>query len=54
MSLYKNINAKKKVTHYLPNGKAYTGKTHKTNGKVMTGAKHTASSKPLSHKKAKK
>ena len=45
----------KGVTHYLPNGKAYTGKTHKhTSGKVMTGANHTASSKPLSHKKAKK
>jgi hypothetical protein len=44
----------KGVTHYLPNGKAYTGKTHKTNGKVMTGAKHTPSSKPLSHKTAKK
>lgn len=45
----------KGVTHYLPNGKAYKGKTHKhTSGKVMTGAKHTPSSKPLSHKKAKK
>ena len=45
----------KGVTHYLKNGKAYTGKTHKhTSGKVMTGAKHTPSSKPLSHKKAKK
>jgi hypothetical protein len=45
----------KGVTHYLPNGKAYSGKTHKhTSGKVMTGAKHTPSSKPLSHKKAKK
>ena len=43
----------KGVTHYLPNGKAYTGKTHKTNGKVMTGAKHTASSKTLTHKKKK-
>ena len=44
----------KGVPHYLPNGKAYTGKTHKTNGKLMTGAKHTASSKTLTHKKAKK
>ena len=45
----------KGVTHYLPNGKAYTGKTHKhTSGKVMTGAKHTASSKPLTPKTAKK
>ena len=45
----------KGVTHYLPNGKAYTGKTHKhTSGKLMTGAKHTASSKPLTHKTAKK
>ena len=45
----------KGVTHYLKNGKAYTGKTHKhPSGKLMTGAKHTASSKPLSHKKAKK
>jgi len=44
----------KGVTHYLPNGKAYTGKTHKTNGKLMTGTKHTASSKNLTHKKVKK
>ena len=41
----------KGVKHYLPNGKEYTGKTHKTNGKLMTGAKHTASSKVLVHKK---
>jgi hypothetical protein len=44
----------KGVTHYLPNGKKYTGKTHSTNGKLMTGAKHTPSSKPLTHKKTKK
>jgi len=44
----------KGVTHYLKNGKAYTGKTHKhPSGKLMTGAKHTASSKPLTHKKPK-
>jgi hypothetical protein len=44
----------KGVKHYLPNGKEYTGKTHKTNGKLMSGAKHTASSKNLTHKKTKK
>ena len=45
----------KGVTHYLPNGKEYTGKTHKhPSGKLMTGTKHTASSKTLSHKKPKK
>ena len=47
----------KSSTHYLPNGKAYTGAVHKIGKTVMTGAKHTASSKKLSHtppKKAKK
>ena len=43
----------KGVAHYLPNGKLYTGKTHKHNGKVMSGATHTKSSKYLSHKKPK-
>ena len=35
--------------HYLPNGKAYTGLTHKSGGVLMTGAKHTASSQILKH-----
>lgn len=35
--------------HYLPNGKLYTGPTHKTGSVLMTGATHTAQSKPLSH-----
>jgi|TARA_R110002167_G_scaffold134288_1_gene319758 hypothetical protein len=39
--------------HYLPNGKIYTGATHKTNGELMSGAKHTATSKFLSHTKKK-
>jgi hypothetical protein len=43
----------KGVPHYLPNGKLYKGKTHKTNGKLMSGATHTASSKYLTHKKSK-
>ena len=43
----------KGVPHYLPNGKLYTGKTHKHNGKLMSGATHTATSKVLSHKKPK-
>ena len=40
--------------HFLPDGKRYTGPTHKTDGKLMTGAKHTAASKNLSHTKKKK
>ena len=47
----------KLATHYLPNGKVYTGAVHKTGSVLMTGAKHTAQSKVLSHthpKKAKK
>lgn len=47
----------KMQTHYLPNGKVYTGATHKSGGVLMTGAKHTATSQVLSHtapKKAKK
>lgn len=47
----------KNQTHYLPDGKVYTGKTHKSGNVLMTGAKHTASSKVLTHtppKKAKK
>jgi len=43
----------KGVSHYLPNGKLYKGKTHKVNGKLMSGATHTASSKVLTHKKPK-
>lgn len=44
----------KSATHYLPNGKPYTGPVHKEGGVLMTGAKHTAQSKTLTHKKAKK
>lgn len=44
----------KNKPHYLPNGKLFTGATHKTNGKLMTGVKHTASSKNLTHTKPKK
>ena len=43
----------KGVAHYLPNGKLYTGKTHKVNDKLMSGATHTANSKVLTHKKPK-
>lgn len=39
----------KSSKHYLPNGKEYTGATHRMNGQVHTGAIHTASSKALSH-----
>jgi hypothetical protein len=41
----------KSQTHYLPNGKVYTGATHKAGSTLMTGAKHTASSQKLSHAK---
>ena len=44
----------KNKTHYLPNGKVYTGKTHKTGKTLMTGAKHTLTSKVLSHTPPKK
>jgi hypothetical protein len=47
----------KMQTHYLPNGKVYTGATHKSGNVLMTGAKHTDASQKLSHtapKKAKK
>lgn len=47
----------KMQTHYLPNGKVYTGATHKAGSVLMTGAKHTATSQKLTHtqpKKAKK
>jgi len=40
--------------HYLPNGKEYTGATHKMNGQVHTGATHSASSKVLKHSAPKK
>lgn len=39
--------------HYLPNGKEYTGATHKEGSMLMTGAKHTATSKNLTHTKPK-
>ena len=41
-------------THYLPNGKPYTGSTHKVGSTLMTGAKHTAQSKNLTHTPPKK
>jgi len=41
-------------THYLPNGKVHTGKTHKEGGVLMTGAKHTPASKVLKHELPKK
>jgi len=44
----------KMQTHYLPNGKVYTGATHKAGGVLMTGAKHTATSQVLSHTEPKK
>lgn len=44
----------KSSKHYLPSGKAYTGKTHKMGGQVHTGAKHSASSKVLKHTKPRK
>jgi hypothetical protein len=39
----------KNSTHYLPNGKVYTGPMHKTGAVLMTGKTHTAQSKKLSH-----
>ena len=44
----------KSATHYLPDGKAYKGLTHKMGKKLMSGAKHTATSKMLSHTPIKK
>lgn len=44
----------KNATHYLPNGKVYTGARHKSGNTLMTGAKHTASSKVLTHTAPKK
>ena len=44
----------KNQTHYLPNGKVYTGKTHKSGNMLMTGEKHTSSSKVLTHTPPKK
>jgi len=44
----------KSATHYLPNGKVYKGKTHKTGSVLMTGATHTASSQKLTHTPPKK
>jgi len=44
----------KTATHYLPDGKTYKGKLHKTGSALMTGAKHTAASKVLSHTPPKK
>lgn len=44
----------KGVKHYLPNGKEYTGPTHKMGKSLHTGAKHSAKSQKLSHTKPKK
>jgi hypothetical protein len=44
----------KNQTHYLPNGKEYSGQTHKAGNVLMTGAKHTPSSKVLTHTSPKK
>ena len=44
----------KTKTHYLPDGKAFKGETHKAGAKLMTGAKHTATSKVLTHTPPKK
>lgn len=43
----------KGVPHYLPNGKLYTGATHKVGKTLMTGAKHTKASQVLTHTKVK-
>lgn len=39
----------KTATHYLPDGKVYSGPRHKAEGVLMTGAKHTPASKVLTH-----
>lgn len=44
----------KTATHYLPDGKIYTGPRHKEGGVLMTGAKHTPASKVLTHTPPKK
>lgn len=44
----------KAATHFLPNGKPYTGPVHKEGGMLMTGAKHTPASKNLTHTPPKK
>ena len=45
----------KDAKHFLPNGKEYTGATHKMkDGSLHTGATHTAASKPLKHSAPKK
>ena len=43
----------KRQPHYLPNGKLYTGATHKVGKVLMTGEKHTKGSKVLTHTKPK-
>ena len=44
----------KNQTHYLPSGKVYKGKTHKSGSVLMIGAKHSPTSKVLSHTPPKK
>lgn len=44
----------KTATHYLPDGKIYKGKLHKSGDTLMTGAKHTPTSKVLTHTPPKK
>ena len=43
----------KNQKHFLPNGREYTGATHKEKGRLMSGAKHTKNSKYLTHRKPK-
>lgn len=44
----------KTSTHYLANGKVYSGPVHKDGSTIMTGAKHTLTSKTVTHKPPKK
>jgi hypothetical protein len=39
----------KTATHYLANGKVYTGPTHKMNGELHTGKTHSTKSQKISH-----
>jgi hypothetical protein len=48
-NMHKDLIMSANKSHYLPNGKAYTGPTHKSGGSLMTGAKHTNESVTLSH-----
>lgn len=39
----------KGVKHYKPDGKLYSGLTHKSGGRLMTGKTHTVKSVYLTH-----